>query len=132
MTDEHHQFTSSPDQWEYLKPAARAMRHDPTHAEDALWRRLRGRRLGGTKFRRQHSIEGFVMDFVCIDHRIIIEVDGSVHDEPDQQAHDQARQVYLERLGFQMLRFTNDQVFLSIESVLNTIRLALNIEDDIV
>ena len=122
MTEEQPpQFTSSPEQWEKLKPLARHMRHTPARAEDVLWQRIRNRRIGGVKFRRQHAIEGFVVDFVCIERRLIIEVDGDIHEEPDQQAYDQQRQAVLESRGFRVLRFTNEEVLHSIEAVTEVI-----------
>jgi very-short-patch-repair endonuclease len=122
MTEEQPpQFTSSPKQWEKLKPLARHMRHTPARAEDVLWQRIRNRQIGGVKFRRQHAIEGFVVDFVCIERRLIIEVDGDIHEEPDQQAYDQQRQAVLESRGFRVLRFTNEEVLHSIEAVTEVI-----------
>ncbi|MCK6580998.1 MAG: endonuclease domain-containing protein [Anaerolineae bacterium] len=122
MTDEQHpQFTSSPEQWAKLKPRARQMRHEPTRAEDALWQRIRNRRIGGAKFRRQHAVEGFIVDFVCIERRLIVEVDGDIHTLPDQQAYDQQRQALLESRGFRVLRFANADVLQSIEAVAEVI-----------
>lgn len=119
--EQHHQFTSSPEQWEKLKPLARDMRHAHTTAEDALWQRLRDRQVGGAKFRRQHSVEGFIADFACISHWLIVEVDGDVHDQPEQQLYDQERQAHLEARGFRVLRFNNADVMRSMDAVLQTI-----------
>ncbi|MBL8132750.1 MAG: endonuclease domain-containing protein [Anaerolineae bacterium] len=122
MTDEQHpQFTSSPDQWAKLKPLARQMRHEPTRAEEMLWQRIRNRRIGGAKFRRQHAVEGFVVDFACIERRLIVEVDGDIHNLPDQQVYDQQRQTHLESHGFRVLRFANGDVLQSIEAVAEVI-----------
>src|SRR5688500_17970966 len=88
-------FTSSKDQWKALKPFARTMRNVPTPAEQRLWEQLRNRGTGA-KFRRQHAIEGFIVDFVCIEHKLIIELDGSIHDEPDQKLYDETRQSQLQ------------------------------------
>ena len=104
-----------------LKPLAREMRHIPTPAEDQLWQAIRGRRLNGAKFRRQHAIDAFIVDFVCIEHQLIIEVDGTVHEEPDQQLYDAERQARLEGLGFRMLRFTNGEIVRSLPGVLEVI-----------
>ena len=114
-------FTSSSEQWRKLKPHARRMRRNPTSAEDILWQRLRNRQLNGAKFRRQHSIGGFIVDFVCITHKLVIEVDGIVHEEPDQQLYDLERQNYLEGIGFQVLRFSNGEVLQSTDAVLERI-----------
>jgi 5-methyltetrahydrofolate--homocysteine methyltransferase len=128
MTDEQHpQFTSSSEQWETLKPLARHMRHQPTRAEDVLWQWLRNRRVGGAKFRRQHTIKKFIVDFVCIEQHLIIEVDGSIHEQPEQAEYDQQRQALLESYGFRVLRFTNAEVLQSTEEVVNVIRQALTV-----
>lgn len=123
MTNETNpQFTSSPAQWEKLKPLARQMRHTPTQSEDVLWQQLRSQNVGGAKFRRQHTISGFIVDFVCIEHKLIVEVDGDIHDEPDQKAYDEQRQTLLEALGFRVIRFTNADILDSIETVTEVIR----------
>ncbi|MBN8591789.1 MAG: endonuclease domain-containing protein [Anaerolineae bacterium] len=119
------QFTGASDQWENLKAYAREMRHQPTPAESHLWRRLRGRRVGGMRIRRQYAIAGFIVDFVCLERFLIIEVDGSIHDLPDQQERDALRQAYLESLGYRVLRFTNSDVLGSVDAVLEVIGAAL-------
>lgn len=115
--DKHHQFTASPNQWEKLKPLAREMRHTPTAAEDAMWQLIRNRRISQTKFRRQHAVEGFVVDFVSIECKLIIEVDGSVHEQAEQQAYDTQRQSVLEAHGFKVLRFSNADVLQHADAV---------------
>jgi very-short-patch-repair endonuclease len=115
--DEHLQFTSSPEQWGNLKLRAQELRHQPTAAENALWRRIRNRQVGGAKFRRQHTVEGFIVDFVCIEQRLILEVDGEIHNTIDQQAYDREREAILEGHGFSIIRFTNDEVLHSTDSV---------------
>jgi very-short-patch-repair endonuclease len=117
----HSQFTSSPEQWDKLKPHAREMRYKPTAPEDVLWQRLRNRQIGGLKFRRQHAVEGFIADFVCIELRLIVEVDGEVHNQAEQQAYDVERQALLEARGFRVLRFTNAEVLQSLEAVVEVI-----------
>ncbi len=121
----HRQFTSSPEQWDKLKPLARDMRHAPTTAEDALWQRLRGRRVGGARFRRQHSIGGFIVDFVCIERRLVIEVDGAVHAQDGQRDRDAQRQAVLEAQGFRVLRFANADVLYALDAVVQAIEEAL-------
>ena len=118
-----HWFHSQPELWEKLKPLAREMRQTPTPAEDALWQRLRNRRVKNAKFRRQYGIERFVVDFVCVDTKLIIEVDGEIHDS--QQELDEIRQAYLEALGFHVLRFRNEQILTEIEGVVTEIAEAL-------
>ena len=112
------------DAWTKLKPIAREMRHVPTSAEDALWQLLRNNRLRGIRFRRQHAIGRFIVDFYCPAAKLILEVDGSVH--ATQREADEAREFELETMGFAVLRFTNEDVLEHPESVLQHIELALN------
>ncbi len=86
--------------------ASRAMRHQPTPAEDAIWQRLRNRQVRGLKFRRQHPIDRFVVDFYCAEAQLVIEIDGASHHAPSADAE---RQAILETLGLRVLRFTNDE-----------------------
>jgi very-short-patch-repair endonuclease len=94
---------------------ARAMRAMPTAAEAALWQALRDRRLSGWKFRRQHVIGGYVVDFYCPALGLVIEVDGSVHD--GRRAQDRQRDQDLTALGVQVLRLRNADVLERLESV---------------
>lgn len=98
---------------------ARSLRQWQTPAERALWNILRNRRFLGLKFRRQTAVGPFIVDFYCPEYRLIIEVDGSIHD--DQKEMDLWRQRKLERDGYGVLRCTNAQVLLSPESVLEAI-----------
>ena len=93
-----------------LKGVRRALRHRATPAERALWQMLKGRRLGGRKFRRQHSVGAYVLDFYCPAERIAVELDGSVHDDPARQSYDVKRQQALVALGIRVLRFQNREV----------------------
>jgi very-short-patch-repair endonuclease len=108
--------------WHRLKPEAREMRKKPTQAEKLLWQYLRRKELG-IKFRRQHGIDQFIVDFYARKARLIIEVDGAIHQQ--QKAYDIWRQSRLEDLGYQVLRFTNEQVLHDIQSVLAAIRRAV-------
>jgi len=85
---------------------ARALRHNAPATEQKLWRLLRSRRLGGLKFRRQVPIGPYVADFVCLRHRLIVEADGPLHDAD----HDRARDAWLGRQGFRVLRFRNEDI----------------------
>src|SRR4051812_15603413 len=87
------------------KLLAREMRREPTGAENHLWQRIRKQQVLGFKFRRQHTIDRFIVDFFCTEARLVIEVDGIIHD--DQQEADQLRTEFLENLGLRVLRFTN-------------------------
>jgi very-short-patch-repair endonuclease len=97
-----------PELWAKLKPLAREMRHEATPAEDVLWEAIRNRKVNGAKFRRQHVIERFIVDFYCAEARLIIEVDGPIHDYTPEE--DAIRQEFLEAQGFRVLRFKNDDV----------------------
>ncbi len=107
---------------EKLKPLARQMRKNPTAAEEALWQSLRKRQLG-VKFRRQHAIERFIVDFYCRDASLVVEVDGPIRQYTVEE--DAIRQQFLESQGLRVLRFTNDQVLNDLENVLATIHQAL-------
>ena len=112
-------FDTPPELWAKLKPLARQMRHEPTTAENLLWQRLRGRRVQGAKFRRQYTIDRFIVDFYCAGSRLIIEVDGAIHEYTP--AEDALRQQFLENLGFHVLRFTNGEVIQSPDAVIERI-----------
>ena len=88
-----------------------------TPAEGLLWERLRDRRLGDLKFRRQHAIGRFVVDVYCHERRLIVELDGSIHLEPSQRRRDRERQFELEEKGLSFLRFTNEEVTTSLDCV---------------
>lgn len=97
------------------------MRYEPTMAEIRLWECLRAKRLG-VKFRRQHVIDDYIADIVCLSEKLVIEVDGEYHNEEEQQTLDKQRTERLDALGYRVLRFTNDQVLFQIEDVLETIQ----------
>ena len=100
---------------------AQALRRADTPAEEKLWEILRDRKVLGLKFRRQHPVGPYVADFYCHELKLILEIDGSVHNEAQQMAHDQNRDANLTTLGYTILRFTNDEVFLDVRDVLNRI-----------
>ena len=104
--------------YELLKERARSMRTNPTKAEKVLWRALRGNRTG-TYFRRQHVLGNFIVDFVSLDRRLVIEVDGDIHDH--QQDYDALRTQWLNQTSFHVLRFRNEEVLLHLNSVLERI-----------
>jgi very-short-patch-repair endonuclease len=87
---------------------ARQLRTAPTPAEAALWELIRGRRIGGWKFRRQHPVVGYVVDFYCPGLRLVIEVDGDVHQ--DRRSEDQLRTHHLAQVGVKVFRIRNEQV----------------------
>jgi len=95
---------------------ARQLRKARTEAEHRLWQHLRGRRLGGLKFRRQYPILDYFVDFYCAEHGVVVELDGSQHLEGAPQ--DEARTRALERRGLRVLRFWNDDVLARTDDVL--------------
>jgi very-short-patch-repair endonuclease len=101
---------------------ARSLRRGSTGAENRLWFLLRDRRLLGYRFRRQHPIGPFVVDFACTRHRVIIEADGSQHLDSDA---DERRTAYLERDGWKVLRFWNNDIANNTAGVLTVILEAL-------
>jgi len=107
-----------------LKARARGMRHEPTPAEAKLWQHLRGDQLG-VKFRRQHSINRYIADFICLSHKLIVELDGAGHLEPDQADYDQGRSALLIELGYRVLRFSNEQALNQTEATLAAIKTSL-------
>ncbi len=90
--------------------AARRMRREPTEAERAAWELLRDRRCLGLKFRRQQIIDGFVVDFYCAEARLAVEIDGGVHDDPDQAEYDEQRTRVLAASGVTVARVPNESV----------------------
>ena len=122
--DAHYSAKTTPELWKLLKPLARQMRHEPTTAEERLWERIRNRRVNNLKFRRQHAIERFIVDCYCAEARLIIEVDGEVHQY--SQEEDAVRQEYLEGLGLKVIRFTNNEIADQVEDSVQKIVRATN------
>lgn len=103
-------------------PKRKKLRNEPTRAEIALWREINSRRLNGYKFRRQHSIGPFVIDFYCPAMRLAIEVDGNSHFLENVEIYEARREKFIKDFGVKMLRFTNTEVFKNRESVVEIIR----------
>jgi very-short-patch-repair endonuclease len=99
-----------------LKDRARSLRRNSTDAETVLWQQLRNRRLHGFKFRRQVPIGRYIVDFLCEEPAIIIELDGGQH--ADQADYDETRTDWLRAKGFQVIRFWNNDVIHSFDAVL--------------
>ena len=99
-----------------LNDRARGMRNEPTRAEALLWEKLRKRQLRGLKFRRQHIIHAFIVDFYCPAAKLVIEINGSVH--VGQEEYDQEREAHLTAMGYKVMRFINADVTGEIELVL--------------
>ena len=144
--------TASPDRYELLKGFAKENRQFMTEAERALWMRLRGNALGH-KFLRQHIIGDYIVDFLCRDAQVVIEVDGGYHKERqfqyksphtdffmqslptqggleglirNQVEEDRIRQEWLESVGYKVLRFTNEQILNNIDYALNIIKTTID------
>lgn len=100
---------------------SRELRQVSTEAEKLLWAELRNRKLNGLKFRRQHPIDKYIADFYCHEKKIVIEVDGVVHDKKENKEYDQARTIELDKLKINVIRFRNDEVINNMERVLQKI-----------
>jgi len=100
---------------------ARTLRKTMSNAERRLWHALRARQLDGVRFRRQHPIGRYIVDFVCLERRLVVEVDGAQHAETNQIAHDARRDRWLEAEGYRVMRVPTAEVRGNIAGVLDTI-----------
>lgn len=112
---------------QHTKDFSRKLRSEMTEAELYLWRRLRSRQIHDLKFRRQHPVGKYILDFACTEARLAIEVDGGQHNE--MQIHDDQRSAWLEVQGWKVLRFWNNEVLQNIEGVLEVVLNALIIDN---
>ena len=103
---------------ERFRQRARKLRASQTNAEGRLWRALRARRLARWKFRRQHQIDRYIVDFVTIEGKLIVEVDGATHSTEDEIARDIGRSRILEAFGFHIVRVSNIDVYKNLDGVL--------------
>ena len=101
---------------------AKQLRQTMTRAETLLWRYLKADRIDGLGFRRQAPIRNYIADFVCMSAKIVVELDGESYDFEERQNADQNRDAFFVSEGFQVLRFTNEQVMSNLEGVVETIR----------
>ena len=123
----HYNYkTAKPFVYGLLKKYVKEHSENPTHSENVLWHLLRGQQLDGYKFRRQHIIGSYIADFVCLSKKLIIEVDGLIHEVPENKISDEERTVELNRFGFEVLRFTNDEITGDTDKILSAILLCLN------
>ena len=113
--------TADPMLYGLLKEYAKTYRSQPTEAENVLWQLLRGKKLENLKFRRQHIIGPYIADFVCLSCHLIIEVDGLIHQLPENRASDEERTSWLRKKGFDVMRFTNKEVLGNPEGVFKKI-----------
>ncbi len=103
------------------RPHARRLRRTLTNAETILWAHLRRRALNHHRFRRQHPIGPYVVDFACVAAKLALEVDGATHWTPEQLAHDERRTAFLQAAGWQVLRITNADIYENLDGVWLTI-----------
>ena len=100
---------------------ARELRRTMSVPERKLWRALSNRKAGDLRFRRQHPMGNYIVDFVCLERKLVIEVDGSQHGEVEQMAHDQRRTDWLSNEGYRVIRFWASEVICNLEGVVETI-----------
>jgi 3-oxoacid CoA-transferase B subunit/3-oxoacid CoA-transferase A subunit len=121
LRDSSYWQKADPFTYGLLKDYSKRMRNNPTQAEEIMWEGLIGKKLEGYKFRRQHIIGQYIADFVCLREGLIIEIDGSIHQLPDNLVSDKERTIWLENEGYHVLRFTNDEILFKREEVLKKI-----------
>ena len=124
LSDGQYRATANRDNYDLLKENARQMRKEPTEAEDAFWELVSAKGLD-VKFRRQHVIGNFIVDFVCLEKNLIVEIDGGYHDDVEQQIEDNLRTKELKDYGFTILRLQNEEVIGNPQEVIRKIKLAL-------
>jgi very-short-patch-repair endonuclease len=105
---------------------SRKMRSEMTEAEAVLWEQLRNRKLGGFKFRRQQIVEGFIVDFFCEEAKLVVEVDGGIHDSEEQKKIDKHRCEVFKIRGLVEIRFKNEEIFMNLGSILQSISKTVN------
>jgi very-short-patch-repair endonuclease len=120
-------ITANPITYSTIKEFRAIQKENPTEAEIVLWEYLRNKKLG-YKIRRQHVIEDFIADFVCLSKRLIIEIDGRIHDF--QKEYDAMRTFVLNEKGYKVIRFTNDEVLSNPQQVANEIKKHLHARPD--
>lgn len=103
----------------YLKEKRKQLRNNSTEAEILLWLELKQSKLGGRKFRRQHSIGNYIVDFYCPSEKLAVELDGEIHFQEEQIEYDKSRDAYINSLGIKVIRFENQDVIYGIEEVKN-------------
>jgi len=118
--------TARKSSYKLLKELKDLNKKEQTECETILWNHLKGKQLEKFKFRRQHIIDEFIVDFVCLSKSLVIEVDGGYHLNPEVQEADKLRTEILESLGYKVIRFTNEEVIGSIDSVLSKIKRELD------
>jgi len=102
---------------------ARLLRLNATSAEQELWKYIRKRQLDGLRFRRQHPVDQFILDFYCHESCLAIELDGEVHNYREQKMYDKEREIIIAGFGIRIIRFKNEEVFNSLDTVLSKIKM---------
>ena len=121
-------ITANPKNYLLIKEIRDSLKNNPTQAEKLLWLYLKNKKTG-YKIRRQHIIDDFIVDFVCLNKKVVIEVDGKIH--LNQKEYDELRTARLNELEFRVIRFENEEVFLNPDKVANKIKFILeSIQDD--
>jgi uroporphyrinogen-III synthase len=105
----------------YQKNKAQYLRKNQTYAERLLWKILKSRKFENLKFRRQHPIDNYIVDFYCKEKGLIIEIDGPFHEDDEKKMKDKIRQRYLESKGYRILRFKDSEITRSVDNVLTKI-----------
>ncbi len=118
-------INSTSEEWKKTIAFANQNRKEATDEEDIIWQEIRNRKIAGFKFRRQHPISGYIPDFVCLEKRLIVEIDGEYHNEDEQKIFDKGRENWLNEFGFTMIRSTNYAVNNNLNAVLKDIEHAL-------
>ena len=113
--------TADSTQYGLLKENAKANRKNPTEAESAMWDILKGNNIG-YHFRRQHIILDYIVDFICLEKGLVIELDGGYHNDSEQKEYDERRTIHLQRLGYTELRFTNEEFLCNPDAVIQKIK----------
>ena len=131
QNDKPGYFNSTGKEWHNTLVFAKENRQHLTEAEAIIWYQVRDRKIDGFKFRRQHPIAGYIPDFVCLEQKLIIEIDGGYHDKAEQKIFDAARQNWLAENGFEMIRFTNEEVITNLNEVLKTVAKKLKEEKNL-
>jgi len=108
-----------------MRDIRRELRQNQTNAEEMLWCHLRNRQLLNVKFRRQYSIDRYVVDFYAPEFKLVIELDGPIHQRIDQQDYDRERESHLELFGITILHFNNEELIEDTDKVLGTIKKTL-------
>ena len=115
-------ITANPKNYLLIKEIRDSLKGNPTEAEKIIWQFLKNKQTG-FKIRRQHIIDDYIVDFVCLNKDVVIEIDGKVH--MNQKEYDDMRSARLNELNFKVIRFTNEEVFENPEKVANQIKLIL-------